>query len=172
MGEKRKKGYIQKYWMYFTAVISIGCVILAAYYYIRYIQDCLMVQTLSNVQTVTQQHQQAFDNFISRDLERVHSYAENFATLDSGDVEAIQSKLDVFFDAGALYNVVNLDTGEYYVSKSHDILQLSRKAQESLSGYPDKGVRESYISIYTGTQMFGYYERFTFRDGAKGIIQK
>lgn len=172
MGEKRKRGYLQKYWMYFVGVASIVFVIVASFYYIRYIRDCLMDQTIANVQIVTKQHQQAFDSFIRRDLERIHSYAGDFSSLDSEDVERIQDKLAVFFDVGAMYSVINLDTGEYYNSKSKEVTQLSEKGRNNLLGYSDTGVRESYIGIYTETQMFGYYERFTFKDGAKGMIQK
>lgn len=164
--------HIQKSWMYFLGVVGMVCILVGAWQYIRYIKDCLMSQTIANVQTVTQQHQQAFDSFIRRDLERVHSYAEDFSRLNSDDVERIRDKLDVFFDAGALYNVINLDTGEYYCSRSKEVIQISEKAWGNLLKYSDRGVRDSYTSLYTGTQMFGYYERFTFKDGTKGLVQK
>ncbi|MDE7478068.1 MAG: hypothetical protein K2M91_08980 [Lachnospiraceae bacterium] len=70
-----------------------------------------MDQAVHNVLAVTIQQQQAFDNFLSGDLERIHSFAEYFAQGSSDDAEHIQQLLDAFDAVDAVYLVFNLETG-------------------------------------------------------------
>jgi len=158
--------------MYLLGVAGIVCVLVGAGYYVNYIRNSLMVQTISNVQAVTQQQQQAFDNFIDRDRERIHSYAENFSKYSSTDMDGIRNKLEVFWGVDAFYSVVNLDTGEYYNNKSWEVFRMDEEALEGYRGLSGSGVREPYIGLYTDSKMFGYYECFTFSDGVRGLFQK
>lgn len=158
--------------MYLFGAAVMVCVLAGACYYVRYVRKSLMLQTISNVQTVTEQQQQAFDSFVRRDRERIHSYAEDFSGHGSTDVMSIQSKLDVFAGVDALYTVVNLETGEYYNSKSRETYRMGEEELEEYRKFSGSGVREPYIGLYTDTKMFGYYECFTFEDGVKGLLQK
>ncbi len=172
---KEEKGEARgqhKKFMYFLGIVAVICVLAGACYYVNYIHKSLMLQTISNVQTVTQQQQQAFDNFIARDRERIHSYAEDFAKHDSTDVKNIQSKLDVFQGVDAIYSVVNLETGDYYNSKTQETYHMSQEELEGFYDFSGSGVREPYIGLYTDSKMFGYYECFTFADGVRGLFQK
>lgn len=166
------KRHKRKLWMYLLGAVCVVFVLIAACQYAQYISKSLMMQTISNVQTVTQQQQQAFDSFIARDRERIHSYAEDFSRLSSKDVDIIRDKLDVFSSVDAVYSVVNLDTGEYYNNKSPEILQMNEEQLESYRHFSGSGVREPYIGVYTATKMFGYYECFTFEDGVNALVQK
>ncbi len=167
--DKKKKS--QKKWMYLF-VAAVVCILVGAHFYVHYIRDCLMSQTISNVETVTHQQQQAFDSFVRRDRERIHSYADDFSRHDSGDQESIRSKLDVFAEVDALYTVVNLETGEYYNSKSQEVHRMKEAELEEYRKFSGSGLREPYTGLFTDTKMFGYYECFTFADGARGLFQK
>lgn len=158
--------------MYLLGVVCVACIMIAAGFYVSYIRNSLMRQTISNVQTVTQQQQQAFDSFIDRDRERIHSYADDFSKHSSTDLENIHSTLEIFCSVDALYTVVNLDTGEFYNSKSEEVFCMGEEELENYRGFSGSGVREPYIGLYTDSKMFGYYECFTFSDGVKGLIQK
>ncbi|MCM1135446.1 MAG: response regulator [Clostridium sp.] len=170
--EERKQRRSRGYWMYLVGVAGVLCVLMAASFYVNYIRESLMSQTISNVQTVTQQQQQAFDSFIARDRERLHSYAVDFSEHSSADIENIHDKLGVFSDIDAVYSVVNLDKGEYYNSKSQEAFPMSEEELELYRSLSGSSVREPFVSLYTDTKMFGYYECFTFTDGVKGLIQK
>ncbi len=170
-GEKGKKSGHKK-WVYFFSIAAVAGVLLGSGCYVNYIHKSLMLQTMSNVQTVTQQQQQAFDSFIARDRERIHSYAADFSKHASTDVDNIQNKLDVFMDVDAVYSVVNLESGDYYNSKSQDVFHMNEADLERFRSFSGDGVQEPYISLYTDTKMFGYYECFTFEDGVKGLFQK
>ena len=167
--DKKKKSH--KKWMYLF-VAAVVCVLIGAHFYVHYIRDCLMSQTISNVETVTHQQQQAFDSFVRRDRERIHSYADDFSRHDSGDQQSIRSKLDVFAEVDALYTVVNLETGEYYNSKSQEVHRMKEAELEEYRKFSGSGLREPYTGLFTDTKMFGYYECFTFADGARGLFQK
>lgn len=172
MKEERKRHYRQKLLMYFIVAISLAGMLAGGYYYVISIRDSLMEQAISNVWVVTAQQQQAFDNFITRDRERLHSFAADFSKYDSDDVEKILEKLTLFSEVDAVYTVVNLETGVYYNNKTDETLQMKEGELKTYSEFSESGVREPYIGLYTDTKMFGYYECFTFADGTPGLFQK
>lgn len=86
-----------------------------------------------NVLAVIQQH--ALDNFISRDRERIHSYAMELSVFNSDDTEAIEGNLALFSEVEATYTVVNLETGSFYNNKMKDELQMSADELEFYSKF-------------------------------------
>lgn len=80
---------------------------------------------VSNVLAVTQQQEHALDNFISRDRERIYSYAMELSVFNSDDTEAIEGNLALFSEVEATYTVVNLETGSFYNNKMKDELRMS-----------------------------------------------
>jgi len=170
--KERNKRHDRRGWVYLLGVAGIVFVLAGAYHYANYVRESLVMQTISNVQTVTQQQQQAFDNFIARDRERIHSYARDYSALNSRDVELIRNKLEAFSGVDAVYSIVNLDTGEYYNSKTSDVYCMNEEQLETYRGLSGSGVREPYTGLYSDAKMFGYYECFTFADGVDGLVQK
>ncbi len=153
-------------------VVCMGIILWGGLHYLSSLRSKLMEQAVNNVLTVTVQQQQAFDNFLSGDRERLHSFARYLEQIDSDDTEDIIKWLNTFGDVDAFYSVIDLETGRFYNNKTHKIDQMDN---EKLTGYRElsgSGVRNPYTGLYTDDMMFGYYECFTFADGVSGLIQK
>lgn len=155
-------------WLGLLVIICIGTILSGGIYYISSLRTGLMDQAVHNVLAVTIQQQQAFDNFLSGDLERIRSFAEYFAQGDSDDDVRIRHWLEAFHYVDAEYLVFNLDTGKFYNNKTYEISQLGSEELEFYRSLSGGGVREPFAN---DTKM-GYYECFTFADGVSGLIQK
>ncbi len=158
-----------------SLILIVCCVLFVlwgCHFYLTSIQKSLVDQAIGNVLTVTQQQEQAFDNFLTRDMDRIHSFALYFSQTNSNDVAEIQDKLTAFDDVEAVYSVVNLDTGAFYNNKTRQTFKMTVGQLWDYQRLGDQGVRNSYMGLYNGKNMFGYYERFTFADGARGLFQK
>lgn len=155
-------------WLGLLVIICIGTILSGGIYYISSLRTGLMDQAVHNVLAVTIQQQQAFDNFLSGDLERIRSFAEYFAQGDSDDDVRIRHWLEAFHYVDAEYLVFNLDTGKFYNNKTYEVSQLGSEELEFYRSLSGGGVREPFAN---DTKM-GYYECFTFADGVSGLIQK
>ena len=162
----------QGIWLVVLIFICMGVILLGGIDYVSALRSGLMEQTVDNVSIVTKQQQQAFDNFITWDQERLHSFARYFSQDDSKDMEVIRQQLNVFGEVDAFYSVINLDTGYFCSNKSGEIYQMKDDELSSYQALSGRGVRDPYTGLYTDYMMFGYYECFTFRDGTRGLIQK
>ncbi len=156
----------------FLIVICMGAILWGGLYYISSLRSKLMEQAVHNVLTVTTQQQQAFDNFLSGDRERIHSFAEYLAKSNSNDTEAIGKWLNTFGDIDALYSVIDLKTGQVYNNKEDKVYQMRDDELQVYRGFSGSGIRNPYQEPKSDDMMFGYYERFTFADGVSGLIQK
>lgn len=153
-------------------VICMGIILAGGLFYVSSLRGKLEEQAIHNVLAVTTQQQQAFDNFLSGDMERLHSFADYFAQGDSDDVERIQQWLNAFDEVDAFYLVIDLETGCFYNNKTYEISQMESEELAAYRELSGSGVRNLYTGLYTGNAMFGYYECFTFADGGRGVVQK
>ncbi len=170
MAEKKRNH--RQIWL-IVLIIFCLCVILAGgMNYVHSLRRELTGQAIQNVLTVTAQQQQAFDNFIDGDRERLHSFAEYFSQNRSDNVAEIQQELSLFCEIDAFYSVINLESGEFYSNISNDTYQLGDSELATYQSLTGSGTRDPYTGLYTQETMFGYYECFTFSDGARGLIQK
>ncbi len=152
--------------------VCMGIIIMGGLRYMTTLQKNLTDQTIANVMTVTRQQQQALDNFISGDRERLHSYAEYFSGFGSGDLEKMEGQLRMFNEVDAVYTLIRLDTGAYCSTSGEGIFYLNGGRLLNYRGFTGSGIREPFESLYDAMTMFGYYECFTFADGVPGVIQK
>ena len=83
-------------WMIALLAACMGLVLFGGIGYVVTLRENLQERSIQNVLTVTMQQRQAFDNFISEDRERLHSYAGYFAQDRSDDVGDIRQKLTLF----------------------------------------------------------------------------
>ena len=90
MFEKIKKH--QRALLVLLIVICMGIILVGGLCYVQKLQRNLEENAVQNVMTVTVQQRQAFDNFISGERERLHSYADFFAR-GGTDPEDIQHQL-------------------------------------------------------------------------------
>ena len=159
-------------WMIALLAACMGLVLFGGIGYVVTLRENLQERSIQNVLTVTMQQRQAFDNFISEDRERLHSYAGYFAQDRSDDVGDIRQKLTLFSEVDAFYTVIDLETGRFCGSRSDDVYELEGEELEVYRALSGSGVRDPYSGLYTQDTMFGYYERFTFADGVPGLVQK
>ncbi len=162
----------QNNWLSVLIVICMVIILCGGLRYVSSLQVKLTEQAVHNVLAVTTQQQQAFDNFISGDRERLHSFAEYIAHGDSDDVERIQQWLNAFDEVDAFYSVINLETGSFYNNKTYEIYQMGSEELEAYRELSGSSVRNPYTGLYTDDTMFGYYECFSFSDGVRGLLQK
>ncbi len=153
-------------------IICMGSILWGGLHYLSSLRSKLMEQAIHNVLTVTTQQQQAFDKFLAGDRERLHSFAKYLEQSDSNDTEQIRQWLNAFGEVDAFYSVINLETGQFCSNKTYEIYQMENEELELYRGLSGSGVRNSYMGLYTGETMFGYYECFTFANGVSGLIQK
>ncbi len=155
-----------------VVMICMGFILWGGFHYVSSLRVKLMEQAVHNVLAVTTQQQQAFDNFLSGDRERLHSFAKYFAHGNSDDVEHIQQWLNAFDEVDAFYSVINLETGCFYNNKTFKTYLMGSGELAFYRKLSGSGVRNPYTGLYNEDTMFGYYECFTFADGARGLIQK
>ena len=171
---KKLKQYRQL-WLVLPVVLCIGIIVYGGINYISNLRGNLTVQAIENVLAVTRQQQQSFDNYITADRERLRSYADYFSKHDDSGPEAAQELLSLFDDVKAVYAVACLDSrsgGWLTTSMDYDYQMLDEKTREEYRAFENSGVRSSYISLFSETPMFGYYEKFTFpNNGHTGVIQ-
>ncbi len=170
MLEKLRKN--REFWLIVLIIVCIGIILFGGIDYVNSLREDLSNQAVQNVLTVTKQQQQAFDNFISQDRERLYSFAQYFEQKDSGDMEEIRRQLTFFGGVDAFYSVINLDTGRFCSNKYDEIFTMGKRELSSYQVLSGSGVREPYMGLYTDETMFGYYECFAFADGAPGLLQK
>ena len=153
-------------------VVCMGIILCGGLYYVDTLRSNLQAHAIQNVMTVTAQQQQAFDNFISGDQERLHSFAEYFSRTDHSDAREIQRQLTLFNDVDAIYSVICLEEGWFCSNASENIRQVDEESLAFYRGLTGSGVRDTYIGLFSGEPKFGYYETFTFNNGHRGLIQK
>ena len=134
-------------WMIVLLAVCMGLILFGGISYLTSLRDNLREQSIQNVLTVTMQQQQAFDNFISEDRERLHSYAEYFALDRSDQVADIRQKLDLFGEVDAFYTVIDLETGRFCGSKSDQIYTLAEEELATYRALSGSGVRDPYSGL-------------------------
>ncbi len=153
-------------------VICMGIMVLSMAYYLEKIGDRLKDDSMQDVMEITVQQRQAFENFISGDRERLHSYAEYFAGSEGITKEAVQERLKMFKDVDSVYSVICLEEGWACSNVYQDMIQLDEDQLDFFRSLSSSGIWDNYIGIFTGVPMFGYYETFTFQNGHRGLVQK
>ncbi len=170
MIEKIKK--YQRSMLIILIVICMGIILIGGIGYVEMLQKNLQNQAIQNVMTVTKQQRQAFDNFISGDQERLHSYTEYFADIDDSNQEEIQQVLALFRQVDAVWSVVCLDEGWFCSNASEDVRRVDEDQLELYGSLTGAGIRDNYSGIVSGEPKFGYYETFEFQNGHRGLVQK
>ena len=173
MMEKLKQ--YRQLWLVLPIVICLGVIVYGGISYISNLRENLTEQAIENVLAVTRQQQQSFDNFITADRERLRSYADYFAKRGDNGPDDAQQLLGMFDDVKAVYAMACLDSragGWLATSMDYDYQYLAEETREEYRAFEDSGVRSSYLSLFSETPMFGYYEKFRFsNNGHTGVIQ-
>lgn len=144
-------------------VIRMAVIISTSSRYLARLQAKLEEDELQNVMAITLQQRRSLDNFLSNDLERLHSYADHFSrSLISGAGE-IEDQLDL--SSRGCPSAAGTAAGGKTVPMSEALLE----EHGSLTG---SGVRDNYLGATSGEPRSGFYETFTYANGHHGLIQK
>lgn len=154
------------------AVLSIVLLLLGSYYYISNIRQSIWMQLATEVLEVTTQGGHAFETHIEKENELLTSFSRGLSQNASVDEEAILEELNHYTQSGEDYVVIDLDHQVSYSNKSVQKRKLSKEELEAYRKLSESGMREPYLSIDTGDILLGCYQRFSFQDGAKGIVQR
>ena len=166
---------VKKYrqlWLVLPIIVCIVVIVFGGINYLTRLRRNLAGQAIQNVLTVTRQQQQAFDNFVVADQERLHGIAEFFSDSGYTSPEDVQRQLTMFNEANTVYSVVCLDEGWFCSNTSDEILPLTGEQVDVYRALEGSGVRDTFVGIFSGVPRFSYYESFTFSDGRKGLLQK
>ena len=169
MTEKLKK--YRQLWLVLPIIFCVGITVFGGINYLSQLRQNLTNQAINNVLTVTRQQQQAFDNFIAADRERLHSYADYLSRHEDSGVDSFEDLLTLFDDMTALYTVVCLDGGWLSTSAPYDYQYLDEESLAMYRAFDSVGVRDSFVGIISKRPMFSFYEKFTFPNGHEGFVQ-
>jgi len=153
-------------------ILCMSSILTGGIHYLGMLQDSLRKNAVQSVVSSTTQQRESFDDFFSGDQERLHSYADYLAEYEQGDPESVQQILTLFRGIDGEVLVICLDEGWVCGSVHSDVLHLGQKELSVYQGLPDRGIRDNFIGLFSGTPKFSYYEAFTFGSGHKGIIEK
>ncbi len=170
VGEKGKRK-----WLFRLAtaamVVAVCALFLGGNYYIDRMRQSLWTQSVTDVLEITEQGSHAFEVYVRQGYAMLEGRASNFSQYESSDEKSILKKLDLYEGGDPTFVVMDLTHKVIYFNSS-ERTALSEEEVETYRAFPEQGVMAPYISEYTGQKMFGYYERFTFADGAEGLVRK
>ena len=170
MTEKVKK--YRQLWLVLPIILCMGVIVYGGISYLSHLGKNLAKEAIDDVLTVTRQQQQAFDNFIAGDRERLHGIAEFFAGAEHPSPEYIHQTLTLFHEADTVYSVICLDDGWFCSNTSDKILPLTEEQIDVYRALEGSGVRDTFVGIFSGVPRFSFYESFTFANGHRGLTQK
>jgi diguanylate cyclase (GGDEF)-like protein len=153
-----------------AALIMAGGVLFSSF-----VHDSLWEKSVTDVLEVTAQGQNALDTYFEKDLDTLNLFAKELSAQSSADTARIDEKIALFDqnDDDATYVCMNMDSGSVFRSGSTGASftltdeQLARIAEQS-----ERGVLAPFIDERTGVKSIGVFEKFTFADGAQGIVRK
>ena len=172
MNVETKKNQRKRIWLVILIVICMGIILIGGLGYVNRLRNNLRENAIQNVMTVTVQQQQAIDNFITGDRERLHSFADFYSVTNDIDAEEVWRQLGLFSEVDATYSVMCLDEGWFCSNIFDDIRQVGEENLRFYRSLEGSGVRSAYDGLFSGVPKFGYYEAFVFKNGHRGLIQK
>ena len=170
MTERVKK--YRQLWLVLPILFCMGVIAFGAINYISKLRTNLTGQAIQNVLTVTHQQQQAFDNFIAADRERLRGFTDFLVHSSYTDPEEVQPLLTQFNEADTVYSVICLNDGWFCSNTSDKVLELTEEQVAVYAALEGSGVRDTFVGIFSGVPRFSYYESFTFSNGHRGLAQK
>lgn len=157
--------------MIFSIAIMVILLTTGIFYHISQIRESLWDQTVSEIMEVTSQGGHAFEVYIDKDLQILTKVAKVLSQRVSGDGTMIINTIDIFADEDICFKVVDLDHALLYTGESSMPENLDEETVKTFEEISDKGLREPYVDDYTGQRLIGAWQRFTFADGSRGIVE-
>ncbi|MCC8014110.1 MAG: response regulator [Eubacterium sp.] len=140
--------------------------------YVKMLENSVWNQLVSETLEMTSMGAHAFEIYVDKDMQVMDTIANGFVKKNA-DPEIILDVMGAFSESVANYTVVDLDNKMLYSNRLEGACQLTDEqilVYENLAG--NSGVRTPYMNDYNNSMTLGYYEKFTFADGTRGLLQK
>ena len=164
---------------FISALVALVAVVVVAgsLLFTRFVQDSLWEKSATDVLEATVQGQHALDTYFEKDLDTLDLFASELAAQNHDDVARLSGKLALFGEGedGTVYTCVDLSTGAVYRTDSDQAAGLTAEQMVQMGvveAAGERGVLEPFLDERTGGSMIGVYERFSFADGAPGLVRK
>lgn len=167
----RKNRSYQRLLLVILIVICLLIILIGGVRYVRQLRQNLQYNAIENLMTVTSQQQQDFDTFIAGDQERLHSFANYFASKSSQELDELERQMGLFYEVDAEYTLVNLNTGMACNNLVNGLFQMDSDRMDNIYQILNQNPNLN-ADAYCTEDVFGYYERFSFSDGVPGLIMK
>lgn len=156
-----------------VALVAVA-VVAGSLLFARFVQDSLWEKSATDVLEATVQGQHALDTYFEKDLDTLDLFASELAAQDHDDVVRLSGKLALFGEGedGTVYTCVDLSTGAVYRTDNDQAAGLTAEQMGLAEAAGEQGVLEPFLDERTGGSMIGVYERFSFADGAPGLVRK
>ncbi|MDE7243786.1 MAG: response regulator [Oscillospiraceae bacterium] len=162
----------QRWLMSALIMICMAVILCGGVFYVVRLRNSLHQNAVQNLMTVTVQQQQALDNVLAEDRERLHAIAQFLASDGEDDPEEARRLLRLFTKKDSVSLVMCLDSGWVCGTSFDEIRTLDEDNLALYRSLDGSGVQDTYTSLFSGTTRFGYYESFTFPNGHQGLVQK
>lgn len=156
-----------------TGVIAL-LVIIGSLGFVKFVHDSLWAQSVDAILEVTAQGQNALDTFFQKDLDTLDLFVDELREQSPDNKQRVEEKIQLFNqnDDGAVYLIVNLQTGEVHRNDGSQGLVITQDQMEEVKSHAERGVLRPFLDEVTGVNMTGVYELFTFADGTPALARK
>ncbi|MCD8239014.1 MAG: response regulator [Clostridiales bacterium] len=142
--------------------------------YVKMLENSVWNQLVSETLDMTSMGAHAFEIYVDKDMQVMDTLTADFSKISSSsDSNAILDRMSVFSESIANYTLIDLDNKMLYSNRldaGHPLTDTQALIYESLEG--DSGVGAPYMNDYNNSMTLGYYKKFTFSDGTRGILEK
>ena len=152
--------------------LSVFILLAGGGYYISNVQSSLWDKAVTDVLEVTAQGRHALDTYIEKDMEMLRWFSGELEELSSRDEAGLLRTVRHAQGAEADFICVDLDAGTVYTPQAQAGWPLDEADLAAFASLGEGGMREPFLDGYTGVWTVGCYDRFTFADGAQGLVQK
>lgn len=153
-------------------VLSLILILSGGFNYFTGVQRSLWDKSVTDILEVTTQGRHALDTYIEKDTEMLHWLAVELSKKDSRDSGALLATMKLSDDALSSYICVNLDEGAVYTDGTETGAEPEWEQLNHTLANGGQGIREPFLGDVTGVWTLGYFESFTWPDGARGLVQK
>jgi signal transduction histidine kinase/CheY-like chemotaxis protein len=148
-------------------------IMIAAIFLVRTVRNSLWSALAMNSLELTKQGATSFSAKLAGEEVTVQNLSGFLSNVSSSDAEEIKDAVLIYTkEADTELVVFDLEHGYVYTTAKEDAQIISEDQIAETDAYGTQGWVEPFYSPYDGKQYIGYYERFTFSDGAEGIIRK
>ena len=162
----------RKWVVVLLVLLAAAAILFGGLSYINGVRNALWSKAVTDILEVTAQGRHALDTYLEKDRETLHLLALELAQEYTDDGETVRGIIRLFGEDGTSYLSVDLRSGVLYTGLLEEDYPLEAGQWEVFQALTGRGVREPYLDGRTGVRTLGIYERFTFADGAEGLVQK